>query len=172
MSKTSRQYLRLYVNHKVCNIDLQVSMIILESINTPKSTKLVTISDKNCWDSLCFHKKSLKIVSLARRYRKLLLSLVQCCAKPRKAVPGSMASTEHGSLQPTLNKYEEGASRTIFITDFPLSYKISEKSFLKIQKIYFEKALREEYIIMFVRWFWGVVVHLPPKILQIRNRKI
>ena len=51
---------------------------------------LPTISDKNNWDSLYFHKKvHKKTLDLLKVTQNPPFPLTQCCAKPEEAMPGS-----------------------------------------------------------------------------------
>ena len=59
-------------------------------LSSQKFTNFVTLSEKNNWNSLYFHKKVYKkTLDLHKVTQNPPFSLIQCCAKPEEATPGS-----------------------------------------------------------------------------------
>ena len=84
-------------------------------ISSPKFTNVETISDKNNWDSLYFHKKvNKKTLGLVKVTQNPTFPLTQCCTKPEEAMPGSQDHKWVDKLATNIEEQERGCQSNNF----------------------------------------------------------
>ena len=100
------------MHYKTSNTDRKVLL------SSPKFNNFMTMSDKNNWDSLYFHKKvyknTLDLLKVTQNPPSPWLNVVSSLKKPCQAVE---TRNEQTDLLPTLKKGGGCASLTIFVTD-------------------------------------------------------
>ena len=106
------QPIKVYMN------EISVRIVHFNCISIVLTKNSSTISDKNNWHSLYFHKKVYKkTLDLLKVTQNSPYPWLDIVPSLKKTCQAEEIRNEQTDLQPTLNKGGGGASLTIFVTD-------------------------------------------------------